>query len=160
MRKYMVVLALAVLSVAVWIASAAAISQPQTFSLLAVDNGKGQPINGFMFDRAPRAGDQFPIAEDLYKWAGAKRGTKVGSDRGAAMFMVVTNNGGFASFNVEAILPGGTILVGGMGSIAQGPSTYTLTVTGGTGKYANARGSVQVRDLPGNKENLDFHLLP
>ena len=107
MRKYGVVLALVVVSVAVWVASAAAIRGPQTFSLLAVDNGKGQPFNNFMFDRAPVAGDQFPISEDLYKWAGTKRGAKVGSDRGAAEFLVVTNNGanGWAVFNVQANLP-------------------------------------------------------
>src|SRR4051794_2028230 len=84
MRKYGVVLALVVVSVAVWVASASAISSPQVFSLLAVDNGKAQPINGFMFQRAPAAGDQFVISEDLYKWAGTKRGAKVGSDIGVA----------------------------------------------------------------------------
>ena len=160
MKNYAVVLALVVVSVAVWVASASAAGNPKVFSLIAVDNGKGQPFNGFMFDRAPRAGDQFPISENLYKWAGAKRGAKVGSDHGAATFMTVTKSGGFASFNVQLNLVGGTILVGGMGPIAQGGTTYTLTVIGGTGKYAGAHGSVKVRDLRGNDENLDFNLLP
>ena len=160
MKNYAVVLALVVVSVAVWVASASAAGNPKVFSLIAVDNGKGQPFNGFMFDRAPRAGDQFPISENLCKWAGAKRGAKVGSDHGAATVQTPTKNCGFASFNVQLNLSGGTILVGGMGSIAQGGTTYTLTVIGGTGKYAGAHGSVKVRDLRGNDENLDFNLLP
>jgi hypothetical protein len=162
MRKYGVVLALVVVSVVVWVASASAISSPQTFSLLAVDNGRGQPFNNFMFQRSPVAGDQFPISEDLYKWAGTKRGAKVGSDRGAAEFLVVTNNGanGWAVFNVQANLPGGTIIVSGQSANEQGPSKFTLAVTGGTGIYANARGYVNVRGMAGNKTNLDFHLLP
>ena len=44
-----------------------------------------------------------------------------------------------------------------------GPSTFTLPVIGGTGKYENVRGYVVVRDL-GNghtsKSNVEFHLLP
>ena len=35
----------------------------------------------------------------------------------------------------------------------------TLAVTGGTGTYADARGDVNVRQLPGDKTNLDLHLL-
>ena len=160
MRKYGVVLALVVVSAVVWVASASAISSPQVFSLLAVDNGKGQPINGFMFDRAPVAGDQFAISEDLYKWAGVKRGAKVGSDLGVAMFLTATKSSESTVFNVQTNLSGGTILVSGVARLTNGPSKFTLAVTGGTGKYANARGYVNVRGMSGNKTNLDFHLLP
>lgn len=160
MRKYMFVLALAVLSVAVWAASASAVSKPQSFSLLAVDNGKSQPIDGFLFDRAPVAGDQFGISENLYKWAGTKRGAQVGTDVGVAKFLTATPNGGSNMFTVQANLSGGTILVGGIVSFKNEPLKFTLAITGGTGAYANARGYVNVRQLPGNKTNLDFHLLP
>jgi hypothetical protein len=161
-RKHVLLLALVVVSVAVWVASASAAGNPKVFSLLAVDNGKGQPINGFMFDRAPSAGDSFPISEDLYTWAGAKRGARVGSDHGSAMFLVVANKGAhsWTVFNVQANLPGGTILVSGVAPLTNGPSRFTLAVTGGTGKYANAHGYVTVRGMAGNKTNLDFNLNP
>ena len=159
MRKYLFVLALAVLSVAGWVASASAISKPQTFSLLAVDNGKGQTINGFTFQRAPVAGDQFVISENLYKWAGTKRGAKVGSDLGIATFLTANSTGGSNMLTVQANLSGGTILVGGMVSFKNQPSKFTLSVTGGTGAYANSHGYVNVRQLS-RGTNLDFHLLP
>jgi hypothetical protein len=160
MRKYVFVLALAVLAVVGWVASASAGGNPKVFSLLAVDNGKGQPINGFLFDRAPRAGDQFPISEDLYKWAGAKRGARVGRDAGTAAFLTVTKTGGSIVFNVQANLPGGTIVVTGLGPATNGPQTFNLAVIGGTGIYANAHGYVKVRGIGENKTNLDFNLLP
>ena len=161
MKKYGVMLAVVVLSGVVLVASASAISPAQTVSLLAVDNGKGQPINGFTFQRAPVAGDQFAISEDLYEWAGTKRGAKVGSDMGVATFLTANRNGGSNMFTVQANLTGGTILVGGVVGFKNVPfSKFTLTITGGTGKYANARGHVNVRQLPGGKTSLAFHLLP
>ena len=164
MRKYGVVLALVVVSVAVWVASASAISKPQVFSLLAVDNGKGQPINGFMFDREPVAGDQFPISETLYKWAGTKKGAPAGHDQGFATFVVVGKASQTSLFTVTAYLSGGTIFVNGMGlTTEQGDEGLTLPIVGGTGRYAGARGYVVHRPLGngnGNKSNLEFHLLP
>jgi hypothetical protein len=140
----------------VWVTSAPAITKPQTISVLAVDNGKGQPINGFTFDRAPVAGDQFAISEDLYKWVGTKRGAKVGSDTGVSMFLTAGPHGGSNIFSVQVNLSGGTILVHGVTSFT---SKFTLAVTGGTGKYDNARGYVNVRQLPSGA-SLAFHLLP
>jgi hypothetical protein len=160
MKRYGLMLAVLVLSAAVSVASASASGTAQTMSLLAVDNGKGQPINGFMFQRAPAAGDQFAISEDLYTWAGTKRGAKVGSDLGVATFLTASRNGGSNMFAVQANLKGGTILVGGVVRVTSGPSNFTLAITGGTGKYANVRGTVNVRQLPGNKTSLAFHLQP
>ena len=163
MKKYGVVLVLVVVSVAVWVASASAISKPQVFSLLAIDNGMGQPINGFMFDRQPVAGDQFPIAENLYKWAGTKKGAPAGHDQGIATFVIVGKSSQTTLFTVTAYLGGGTIFVNGMGRTTEGNESVTLPIVGGTGKYAGARGYVVHRPLGngnGNKSNLEFHLLP
>ena len=160
MKKYGVMLAVVVLSGAVWAASASAVGTPLAFSLLAVDNGKAQPINGFTFERALVAGDQFAISEDLYRWAGTKRGARVGSDMGVATFLTAGPNGGSNMFTVQANLSGGTIIVGGVVAFKNEPQKFTLAITGGTGKYANARGYVNVRQLPGDKTNLDFHVRP
>ncbi len=103
MKKYGVLLAVVALSGVVWVASASASGKAQTVSLLAVDNGKAQPIHGFMFQRAPVAGDQFGISEDLYEWAGTKRGAKVGSDMGVATFLTATRNRGSNMFTVRRI---------------------------------------------------------
>jgi hypothetical protein len=57
-------------------------------------------------------------------------------------------------------ISGGTIVVSGIGSATNGPSTFALAVVGGTGTYADADGYVRVRVMAGNKTNLDFNLLP
>jgi hypothetical protein len=169
MRKYGVVLALIVLSVAVWAASASAISSPKTFDLLEVSGPNSDlQINGFTFDRPPVGGDQFAFVNGLYKWAGTKKGARIGHDKGIAT--VITGFGPDFSrkalllFTAQAYLPGGTVLVEGYGNVnADGPSTFTLPVIGGTGTYANARGYVVVSDIGDgnqNKSNLQFHLLP
>ena len=163
MRKYGIVLAVVAALVAAWATtSTSAISSPQVFSLLSRDSGTAQPINGFTWDRAPRAGDQFGFADNLYKWAGTKRGAKVGTDQGIGTFLTVTESGGTQVFNAQANLSGGSILVSGVITYTNtSESTFKLAVIGGTGKYDNVRGYIIVKQLPvGDNSNLEFHLLP
>jgi hypothetical protein len=169
MRKYSIVVALVVVSVAVWTSSSPAISSPQVFSLLEVSTPNGdQQIGDFTFNRPPIGGDQVGFTNALYKWAGNKKGVRAGRDQGLITFMT-----GFgpdfsrkatALFVVQIYLQGGTVLIQGYGQInPNGPSKYTFPVVGGTGKYDNVRGYLYVRDLGnGNqdKTNLEFHLLP
>jgi hypothetical protein len=161
MRKYGVVLALLVVSVAVCVASASAASSPQVFNLLAVSSDNQPPINGFTFDRAPRAGDQFPIWDTLYKWAGTKKGARVGHDQGSGTFQTIGKTSQTTLFTVQVYLGGGTIFVEGMARTVDGPTNLTLPILGGTGKYAGANGYVSVRAIgsSGNNSNLQFHLL-
>ena len=168
MRRCGVVLALAAVSVAAWVASASAITSPQVFNLLDVSQDVEQPIGGFTFDRPPAGGDQFAIYDKLYKWAGTKKGAPAGRVVGLGTFQT-----GFGEnfshkatvlFVAQAYLQGGSVLIQGYGQTnPNGPSTFTLPVLGGTGKYDNVRGYVVVRDLgDGNqsKSNVEFHLLP
>jgi hypothetical protein len=169
MRRYGVVIALIIVSVAVWATSATALSSPQTFSLLEISNpNSDQPLGDFTFNRPPVGGDQFAVANDLYKWAGTKRGARVGHDE--VMITFITGFGSdfsqksTALFVAQVYLQAGTILVQGYGQInPNGPSKYTFPIVGGTGTYANVRGYIKVRDLGDgnlNKTNLEFHLLP
>jgi hypothetical protein len=167
-RKYGVLLALIVLSVAVWATSASAISSPQVFSLLDVSSNNEQPIGDFTFEKPPVGGDQFAFADPLYKWAGTKKGAWAGHLQVLATFVT-----GFGSdysrkatvlIDAQAYLQGGTVFAEGYGQLnPNGPSKFRLPVVGGTGTYANVRGYVNVRDL-GNgqdgKTNIEFHLLP
>jgi len=162
MRKFGVVLAVAALVVSAWATSASAINSPKVFSLVSVTT-QDLPINGFAFQRAPVAGDQFGFAETLYKWAGTKRGERVGRVLGLSTFLTVGANGGTMLTVVQAYLPGGTVLAHGILHFPYGPTTFTLPVVGGTGIYDNVRGYVIVRNLgDGNqgKDNAEFHLLP
>jgi hypothetical protein len=168
MRRFVVALALVASSAAVLAVSASAISSPQVFNLLDVSQNVDQPIGGFTFDRAPVGGDQFAIYDKLYKWAGVKKGAPAGHVVGLGTFQT-----GFGEnfshpakvlFVAQAYLPGGSVIVNGYGvTNPNGPSTFTLPVIGGTGRYDNARGYVVVRDLGNgnsNRSNVEFHLLP
>ena len=77
MRKYWIVPALVVVSVAAWAWSASATTQPQTFSLIEVSVPKNDRALGeFAFDRPPASGDQFVVKNALYK-----NGARVGHVR-------------------------------------------------------------------------------
>jgi hypothetical protein len=157
-------LAAAVLAVS----TASGVSAPRNFSLLDVSRNTDQPVGDFNFNRPPRGGDQFAITDDLYRWAGTKRGAHYGVARGLGTFVT-----GFGDrftqkatvlFVVQAHLPGGSLMIEGYGQInPNGPSKFVLPIVGGTGTYANARGSVTVRDLgngESDKSNVDIRLEP
>ncbi len=59
-------------------------------------------------------------------------------------------------------LPGGQITLQGIADGPAGPPTEPLTfelaVTGGTGRYRNARGFAAVVDNPGGVEHIELHL--
>jgi hypothetical protein len=135
---------------------------PKTLSFLDVSSNNVQPINGFTFSRMPRAGDQFPIEDTLYRWAGTKRGARVGNVEGIGTFQVVGSNSARVLFEAQAHVPGGSIVIQGYGTVIyNGPSRFTFPVVGGTGAYANARGVVSVRDIGngnGNNSTVIFHL--
>ena len=101
MRKHGVVFALCVVSVAVWVASASAISSPQTFSLLEVSGNNDQPLGDFTFDRPPVGGDRIAFTNKLYKWAGTKKGARVGHDQ--VMISFITGFGSDFSMKATAL---------------------------------------------------------
>jgi len=166
-RRILVLAAIAA-SAAVWSASSPALNSPRVFSLLDAPPGTDLQLGDFTFDRPPVGGDRFAFVHTLYRWAGTKKGARVGSLR-----VVVTFVTGFGErfdhpalvlVDAQATIPGGSVMVTGYGNLnADGPARLTLPVVGGTGIYDNVRGYVKVRDLGnGNidKTNIEFHLLP
>ena len=153
---------------AVWLGgSASALTRPTEIRLLESGPAIDYPMSGFNFDRAPVGGDQFGFTHTLYRWAGTKQGARVGKLNATATFLT-----GFGPrfqqrplvlFQVQVYLPAGTLMVEGYGRInPDGPSRFTFPVVGGTGLYANARGSVDVRDIgpSGERSAIRFRLTP
>jgi hypothetical protein len=156
----------AVLSIAV--TGASGIARPQTFSLLEIDESDATTNLGFDFQRQPKPGDQFAFKSGLYRWAGVKRGARVGRDAGMCTLIqvppvldehtVIT-----ASCTAGFFLPGGEVLAAGILRLGPGPSNFDVPIVGGTGIYANARGYVHIQDIgteDSGHTNLTFHLLP
>jgi hypothetical protein len=165
----MVGFALVAVSAAVWATSATALSSPKTFSLLEASGPNSfQPLGDFTFDRAPVGGDQAAVRNTLFKWAGTKKGARVGHDQVLITFITGFGSGfthkATVLYVAQVYLPGGTLLIEGYGQISpDGPSKVVVPIVGGTGIYANAGGYLNVRDLGNgnqNKSNLEFHLLP
>lgn len=93
------------------------------------------------------AGDILTFANDLYD---ARNRTKVGTDNGHCVRTVV---GKAWECFWTAFLQGGQITVEGPFFDA-GPST--LAITGGTGKYSRARGSMDLRARNNQGTEFDF----
>jgi hypothetical protein len=164
-KEGLALLAVAGMLAVVLTTSAPAASGSQTIQLLDV-NGVTH-ISPFG-ENGPAGGDHFAQTDPLYKWAGTKRGARVGRLELFATFITgfgpQFNQRAKVVFQGQAYLPGGSIIGEGNGTLnPNGPSSGTLAVIGGTGKYASARGSLSYRDI-GNgdtgKTALTIHLVP
>ena len=163
MRRCLVGLAVAAAVVGVFTVPASAISQPQKLNFLDVTEN-GHTINGFEFNRQPQGGDSFASTDGLYKWAGTKKGARAGRLEVYCTFSYISLPRFVAFCKGQVFLPTGSVLAEGFASFnTDGPSKFSLPVVGGTGNYANVRGSVHVRDLgngDGSNSNLELDLLP
>ena len=95
-------------------------------------------------------GDQLVFSNDLLR-----HGTKVGEDGGLCVVTRLTAAGASTWKCVgDNVLPGGQITVQGMVTYAPGEEVkdepYFFAITGGTGKYKNARGQVKIEETSGD----------
>lgn len=158
--KFSLALATGVAVVALGGGGAGAAGTPQVLHLdlsetstPAFDAGTGEP----------RPGDRVFLKDGLYAWKGAKRGARVGSVDSTLTFMSTFGaRGATVEVSGQMFLHGGSLRVEGIGRVGPGPNRFTLPIVGGTGSYAGARGTVELRDLgsSGDKSVLDIHLLP
>jgi hypothetical protein len=109
-------------------------------------------------DRAPQGpskGDVISAPSALrnaVKQFGRPKGALVGQD-----FEVMTlTSATTATMRAKVYLPGGTLRV--RGRVSFKTIAGTVQVVGGTGRYANARGTSYVRDLSGNRSLNAYHL--
>lgn len=140
---------------------AGASSGPTTMHLLDVSVGDTPAFDAG--HGTPRPGDRVFLNDALYAWNGAHRGARVGHVDSELQFRsTFSHKGASADITGQVYLPGGSVLVDGIGFIpSTGPASFTLPVIGGTGKYIGARGELDTRDLAsgGNKTAFELHLL-
>jgi hypothetical protein len=163
--KLLAVLVAAAASI-VAVSPASALTKPQVFSLLEVSgpNRNLGPGNGFDSGGVPTLGDRFAFTNALYKWAGRKRGARVGRIEGLCTLtkLDITTQSATVACTATAFLPAGQLQAAGtlVFSDKGGPVSY-ISIVGGTGAYAGARGYVKATNLGNsNNSNDEFHLLP
>jgi hypothetical protein len=98
--------------------------------------------------KGPSKGDTVSgpsILRNAVKQFGHPKGTIVGHDFEVITLATATTG----TMRAKAYLPGGTVRVRGRWSSRT--NAGTIQVVGGTGRYANARGTSYVRDLGGKR---------
>ena len=145
---------------------ASALAKPQVFSLLEVSgpNRNLGPGNGFDEKGPPTLGARFAFTNRLYKWAGRKRGARIGRIEGLCTItkLDLAAHAATVSCTGTAFLPSGELQAQGTLVFAEkaGPTNY-ISIVGGTGAYAAARGYLKSTNLGNsNNSNDEFHLLP
>jgi hypothetical protein len=117
---------------------------------------KGSPVTKDKPPKGASNGDTVTFKDDLLNAAaqfGKKVGAKVGTDQGTMTFSSKTS----ARFTGFATLPGGTVTLDGAVASASDGKSIIIPVTGGTGRYRNAHGTLLVG--PGNKRALNTYTL-
>jgi hypothetical protein len=130
--------------------ASAALTKPVTLRF-ATKLGKltEVPVSG-QTSAQPQPGDYVVITDDYLKG-----GKVVGHDLVHCILVTTEHSLCFAAVD----LPGGQLELQGIGP-AGGSGDFTIAVTGGTGRYANARGTAQIISGPNNTGTEIFRLRP
>jgi hypothetical protein len=130
----------------------------QALSLFAV-NGEQHGLNGFNFQRPPRAGDQTARTDVLFKWDAGRRGARIGHAE-----LIITSKtdlgprGAVGLLVAQMFLAGGSLFVEGYTRFGGAEKPSSFPILGGTGSYATASGYVISRPLGQGRTKLDLHL--
>jgi hypothetical protein len=146
MTRLRAVLTICTLAAAVAATQATGAAGPSTLSFLdvsvrstpAFDAGRGEP----------RPGDRVFLADVLYAWRGSHRGARAGSIASTLTFMSpFGKRGATVDLAGQLFLRGGALRVEGVVHVVPGPNHFVLPIAGGTGSYAGARGTVDLKDI-------------
>jgi hypothetical protein len=143
-------------------ASASALTKPEVLHILELPEGFTPLTASLDFTRL-KPGDGFAFVQGLYTWKGKAHGKRIGHIDGSCQIVstVSESGAGKASCAAHAFLPGGSLLFQGYQPFTAGPGRFVYPITGGTGRYANARGWVAIRDIGSTGKEADvFHLVP
>ena len=145
MTRLRAVLAICIAAAAVAVAEASA-SDPATLSFLDVSVRSTPAFDASQGE--PRPGDRVFLTDALYAWHGAHRGARAGSIASTLTFMSpFGRHGATVDLSGQLFLHGGSLRVDGVVQVLPGPNHFVLPIVGGTGSYAGARGTVDLRDL-------------
>ena len=100
-------------------------------------------------------GDQSVFSEDLFR-----QGKNVGK---SGVVCTIVRLEPMVSATVQCVgtadLPKGQITIQGLVTFTNGPSTFQLAITGGTGKYREAHGEVTVEEISETESRITFKII-
>ncbi len=160
MTRLRAALAICILAAAVAAAQATGAGGPTTLTFLdvsvrstpAFDAGRGEP----------RPGDRLFLADALYAWHGSHRGARAGTTVSTLTFMSsFGKRGATVDLAGQVFLHGGSLRVEGVVQVLPGKNHFVLPIVGGTGSYAGARGTLDLKDIvaSGDRSSLVIHLV-
>lgn len=160
-RIVALVLTAAVTAVAILALTSPAIgiSRPQVLSLLEVE-GPAWPLDPGATGQSPPLGSRFAFTSALYKWESRRRGDRFGYRDGVCTWIKIAAQSPTILCNGVFFFPAGQIYSTGMIRFTKNAQFPDVPVIGGTGRYANVRGFIKIREIGGGKANLEFHLSP
>ena len=144
---------LAVVSGLVVAQAATDITSPETIVLIS-HAGKGANVN--VGNKADGPGDSFLFVDKLFDETDQ---TQLGDDHGQCTLQPR----GWTICSVALFISGrGQIIGQGAITFTPGTTSFDFPLTGGTGDFANVRGSAHVESLDpqGNREKITLNLLP
>jgi hypothetical protein len=100
-------------------------------------------------------GDQFIFSDDLFR-GGEKVGTAGGVGTLVRLEPMVAAT---IQFVATARLPKGQITLQGLVRFTDGPSTFKLAITGGTGRYRDASGVLIAEEVSETETQLTFRVI-
>jgi len=162
-RVSLLAIVVAAAGLVIGVSPASGLDEPEVIRLVDVEEGFVPLDPGFSEEAPPPLGGRFAFTDGLYEWAGAKRGNRVGRIEGLCTFTNVNPSARAvtAYCTATAYLPKGRVLVAAFIRFAEeGPGTFIVSVIGGTGRYANARGTATIKDLPSGNSAFVFRLVP
>ena len=139
---------------------AAGADQPQVLRFLAV-NEDVTSTDAVDQSAPPRLGARVIWRIGLYNWAGRRRGARAG--RVVAFCTYVGRSPEQAYCDAGAFLSGGQLLVSAFYAYGEGEGPTRVSIRGGTGVYADARGSLRSTSIGPEelgRSALEFHLSP
>ena len=99
-------------------------------------------------------GDYLVFSSDLFR-----HGKKVGTDGGTGTYVRLEPDAATLQFVVTAVLPKGQITIQGHGTLTDDPLNIELAITGGTGKYRTAHGTLNVEAISESEIVLTFRII-
>jgi allene oxide cyclase-like protein len=161
MRRRLPLAILAVLALAVVIVPGASTSSVVRSSddddvvVIRVTETTVEDANLDLGEPGDSLGDQFIFRNDL-----SRAGKKVGIDGGVCTLVGLEP---MVSATLQcvatAVLPRGQITVQGLVTFTDGPSTFELAITGGTGRFREAHGVLTIEQVSDTESLLTFRII-